>query len=163
MLSLGSNGPTLEQNRVWHGVDGSQIVYPSVSTCITVTCVAGSKLIGCHLFYRNQPDKMNDDLKTFGDLAKAQGSVSSMYVVGMLDSWKASKANWTRYYSDDGTLYRKLREVTGYLLGIAEYDTSGQGEVDITALRAGPNVQFSYKKDDSAAVLVALTAFTARF
>jgi hypothetical protein len=150
-------------NPKWYGEDAKEISYPQVSTCITVTCIAGGKLVGCHLFYRNTKDKADTDLKTFGDLAKGQGPVGWVGVVGMFDSWKTSGKNWTTYLWDDadgGLLLKKVREVLGYVLGISVYDTSGKGEIDILAQKAVGFVSYSYKpsNDDGARVYIAHTS-----
>lgn len=88
LKSLVSNG--LLSVGEWMGVD-TELQYPGVETCITVTCLAGSKLVGCHLFHYWQPgsneEHHNQCLTTFANAAKQQGLVKAIYIVGNVEHW----------------------------------------------------------------------------
>jgi hypothetical protein len=152
MISLASNG-RIGAGGAWCGVDATAIDYPAVSTCITVTAVAGGKLVGAHLFRGNRKADMDADLATFGRTAEALGPVGGVYIVGMFQEWTQANRNWTGYSPQDDSLYNKLRDVLGYRLGIATYDASALGEIAIRARKAGPTVTFSYATEDATTVL----------
>lgn len=156
MISLMSNGRLAVANPEWCGVDAAEIRYPAVSTCITVTCIAGGKLVGAHLFYLNTNDVTTTDLETFGALARSQGLVNWVGVVGMIDYWTTGCArNRTGYLTDDGTLFAKLRTVLGYVGGIATYNATAQGEIDLLAQKTKGNyVQYSFTTGEGAPTFI---------
>ncbi|OUR89164.1 hypothetical protein A9Q81_22285 [Gammaproteobacteria bacterium 42_54_T18] len=161
MITLASNGPSLEPG-IWHGVDGREILYPAVSTCITVSCVAGDKIIGIHLFYHNQAEKTELDLATFAREVKEQGAdVKSVYIVGMLTrSWQAAQKNWTGLFADDGTLYTAIRRHLGYQLAMGIYDTSADGpELNIKATKVQGSISYTYTGSDDRTVNILPASF----
>lgn len=85
MKSLKSNGPLSDPP--WLGVD-TEIEYPGVDTCITVTALVGNQLVGCHLFHYwklNQSQKLEESLTEYANEAKKHGAVKAVYVMGNLD------------------------------------------------------------------------------
>ena len=86
MISLASYG-RIGNGAAWCGVDAAEIRYPAVSTCITVTAVAGNKLVGAHLFRDHFANAMSADLTNFGSTAKAEGAISGLYVVEVGFGW----------------------------------------------------------------------------
>ena len=144
MIRLNSNG-VKTPGQQWYGRDASQIVYPEVSSCITVTCVVDAGLAGLHLASMPGADMTNDDIATFASIA---GGASAMYVVGMLERrWETSsvknRTGLTYQGVDGGTLVARLREATGYDGVVNVCDTSAVGvELTITASLARGVVTF---------------------
>ncbi|GLQ88865.1 hypothetical protein [Dyella flagellata] len=147
MKKLNSNGiKTADQE--WYGVDKLGILYPAVSSCVTVTCVVKGGLAGLHLASLAFPAVTDADIAEYGKVA--QGA-TAMYLVGMLslrweDDSKESKRNFTglKYgAADGGTLIARLREKTGFTGVVWVKDTSSlAGELEITATLAEGAVIF---------------------
>jgi len=150
MIRLNSNA-IKTQGQQWYGRDAAQIVYPSVSSCITVTCVVGEMLAGLHLASMAGSEITNKDISTFGTIAEGAGA---MYVAGMLSRrWTTSgvKNQTGLIYQgiDGGTLIARLREATGYAGVVNVCDTSEVGEeITITASRTGTAATFTTSRDD---------------
>lgn len=153
MINLGSNSILTELP--WLGSD-TVITYPSVITCITVTCVCGSTLVGCHLFYGNSNEKTLEDMQAFG--AKAKGA-SKMYLVGMLDSWGSGVRNRTGLRFADGSLVQALRESCAYTGTILVYNTSSESEVEIRAdYVSASTAQIAYTPGSSSSAVTLRTS-----
>ena len=147
MKRLNSNG-IKTSGQEWCGVYKLEIIYPQVSSCITVTCVVKGGLAGLHL--ASTSFSTDADLIDYGKIAKG---ATAMYVVGMLsrrwqedsDSSEAKK-NWTGLTygaSDGGTLIARLRRETEFTGVVRVNDTSSvAGELEITATLAESTVIF---------------------
>ena len=160
MIELASNG-VKTPGQEWYGRDASQIAYPAVSSCITVTCVVPSGLAGLHLASMLPADLTNKDIATFAAIAKG---ASAMYVVGMLSSrWATAsvrnRTGLTYTGSGDSTLIARLREATGYdgVVNVADTSEIG-GEITITASLARGVVTFTTSTSE-ALLPQPLTAF----
>lgn len=101
MKSLSSNG--LLSQGDWWGVD-AELEYPGVDTCITVTCLVGAKLVGCHLFHfwrpGSSPEHHEECLDTFAAAAKKLGPVKAVYIVGNTEHWADHLAAVVRQLKD---------------------------------------------------------------
>ncbi len=150
MIKLNSNG-VKTPGQEWYGTDPVEILYPSVSSCIAVTCVVKDGLSGLHLAAMLYADMTDKDIAAYGEIVK---NPTAMYVVGMLSRrWAAdSPRNFTKltYGSDDGgTLIARLRKATQFAGVVFVSDTSGLGgELDITATRSLAGVEFAYAGSD---------------
>ena len=125
MKSLCSNGPGSVGD--WMGAD-TDLRYPGVDTCITVTCLVGSQLVGCHLFHHwrhpgHTLTQHDAALTTFATAAKKLGPVKAVYVIGNVGHWSAHLA----------TLVSELKSKLGYagLIGGSEPETC-RGDLAVT-------------------------------
>lgn len=144
MIRLGSNGRGSKDALPWLGTD-KVISYPQVSTCITVTAVVGSTLVGCHLFYLMTNEQTVQDLAEFGRMA---AGASKIYLVGMLTNWAGTGRNRTGLSHVDGSLLDAICNACSYTGVVEVYDTSGKGEIVITAEYVSAGVaRISYGKD----------------
>ena len=139
----------------WYGLDASQIVYPDVSSCVTVTCVVKGGLAGLHLASLAGPDITDKDIAVYGKIAKG---AKAMYVVGMLSRrWETesvyNRSGLTYGTGSGGTLIARLRDATGFTDDVVFVkDTSGLGdELKITASLASDIVAFTYAESDGLA------------
>ena len=150
MIELNSNG-IKPPGQEWCGTDPVEILYPSVSSCITVTCVVEEGLAGLHLAAMLYAEMTDKDITAYGEIVK---NPTAMYVVGMLSRrWAAdSQRNFTGLTygsSSGGTLIARLREATQFAGVVFVCDTSGLGEeLDITATRSLAGVEFAYVGPD---------------
>ena len=113
MIKLASSGYKASGKR-WYGVDPNAIVYPHVSSCVTVTCVTPAGLAGLHLAYVLSQEETRADLATFAPCAEG---ATSLYVIGVLGAWVPGGKNRTGLHyqgQGGGTLIERLREATGY-------------------------------------------------
>lgn len=124
MISLGSNGDFGQEGQLpWMGSD-PYIRYPAVSSCVTITCVVGETLVGCHLFARNTPEKMDQSLAAF---AKSAKGATAMCIAGVFNSWQPNDVrNFTRY--NYVSLSIKICGLIGFKGKVVFEDTSGRGE-----------------------------------
>lgn len=157
MKRLNSNG-IKTPGQEWYGVDKLGIVYPEVSSCVTVTCVVKGGLAGLHLM--SMSFSTDEDIAAYGVVA--QGA-TEMYVVGMLSrrwettSAEASKNRTQLNYGagDGGTLIARLRKATGFAGVVSVSDTSSLGaELEITAQLAVGAVIFKVTADQKEKQLV---------
>jgi hypothetical protein len=138
MKSLKSNG--LLSDGEWMGVD-TEIKYPGVDTCITVTCLVGRTLAGCHLFHYWRPGNNQEHhdkcLSDFANAAVKHGPIKAVYIIGNIGHWAGHLAEVTK----------QLKEKLGYLgpIGGSEPETC-TGE--IAAKLTGP-VSIAFTKDGS--------------
>lgn len=95
MKSLKSNGGFVKMSAddEWMGVDDTELQYPGVETCITVTCLMSNKLVGCHLYhYWNNPShtQVHHDkcITKFVNKVKEHGLVKAVYIIGNTAHWK---------------------------------------------------------------------------
>lgn len=106
MKSLKSNG--IGSDGEWMGVD-TKLEYPGVDTCVTVTCLVGTKLVGCHLFaswkFSFQTDHHNKCVSDFAKAAKKLGPIKAMYIIGNVGYWG----------NHISTLAEKMKTTLGYL------------------------------------------------
>ena len=136
MKSLKSNG--LLSDGEWMGVD-TEIEYPGVDTCITVTCLVGNMLVGCHLYHYWRPgnteEHHNACLSDFANEALKHGAVKAVYIVGNVGHWASHLE----------AVIEQLKEKLGYLglIGGSEPETC-TGE--IAAKLTGP-VAITFTKD----------------
>lgn len=102
MKSLKSNG--MLSDGEWMGVD-TELSYPAVDTCITVTCLVGDKLAGCHLFHHWKPldSKSHHDkcVTEFANEVKKLGAVKAMYIIGNVDHWKNHITNVIKQFKTE--------------------------------------------------------------
>lgn len=152
MKRLNSNG-IKTAGQEWFGLDASQIVYPAVSSCVTVTCVVKGGLAGLHLASMPGADITDKDIATYGRIARG---ATAMYVVGMLSyRWATESARnrsgLTYGGADGGTLIARLRQATGFAGVVSVSDTSDVGgELEITASLTSGVVTFAYSVSDGA-------------
>jgi hypothetical protein len=143
---LNSNG-IKSKDQEWYGLDALKIVYPAVSSCVTVTCVVKNALAGLHLASMPFVEITNQDIADYGKIAKG---ATAMYVVGMLSRRWTTKSLHNQsgliYGSTDGgTLIARLREATGFAGVVLVSDTSELGsELEITASLTSNVVTFTY-------------------
>ena len=128
-ISLMSNG-RIGSLGAWCGTDADEIIYPAVSTCVTVTARTPNGLVGAHFFRGNPPSVMNGDIAEFATLANDTGRVNQVYVVGHFGEWIGIR-NRTGYTVAENSLIRKLADDMGYHGGFATRDISGTGERDL--------------------------------
>lgn len=152
MIKLASNG-NKGTGDAWCGRDPASIVYPHVSSCITVTCVARGQLAGAHLSIYPTREETDADLAVFAPLA---AGASAMYVIGVLEGWSAQRRNRTGLHYQGlggGSLIARLREAVGYDGVVQTCDTSAfSSEVKLTASLAGDVATFTWRRHGEPAV-----------
>lgn len=98
----------------------THLVYPGISSCVSVTCVLSSgSLVGAHLTVGDSDDEI-DMILTSMKLMKGASSVTAVYVVGALSFWKHPKAVEFRY---PARMANKVSSVMGFTKAVRAYDT----------------------------------------
>jgi hypothetical protein len=129
MKSLKSNGPGSIGD--WMGADDTALEYPGVDTCITVTCLVGNKLIGCHLYhcwrFPYLADLHNQSIADFAKAAKKLGPVKAVYIIGNIGHWGAHIS----------ALAKQLKDALGYI-GVFGGSNPSDCTGDIAVTLKGP-------------------------
>jgi len=161
-MRLASNGI---KTAAWYGTDASRIVYPHVSSCVTVTCLTRGRLAGLHLAMFLRQEETDEDLHTFATVAKG---ATSMYLIGMLGGWmdgNARNRTGLHYQSTGkGTLIERLRDILEYDGIVHVCNTSGlSGEIEIVASLSQGGVSFTWSDEcgEDPALAKPLTQFQA--
>lgn len=145
MKSLSSNGVLSTGD--WMGSD-VELEYPGVDTCITVTCLVGKTLIGCHLYHfwrgGNSPERHAACLDTFAAAAKKLGPVKAVYIVGNTENWRSRLAD----------LVAQLKAKLSYVgvIGTSNPSTC----TGLIAVKLIPPVALAFTKDGVAVELAVL-------
>lgn len=126
MIKLYSNGKVTTLGP-WMGHDPSRIVYPAVSSCLTITCVVGNVLYGMHLAcVLTDKEKVDGDLETFGDEVARAGTLTAVYVIGVFGSWVRGPRNMSGYQWNDGSLPQRLADVLQFTGNLRIAEASGK-------------------------------------
>jgi hypothetical protein len=118
----------------------NRICYPGVSSCITITGVLPTGLVGVHITIATEADVIDTALmalKTGGG-----GSCTSFYVAGAISVFKDQTTNET--FDKRKKIKDKIQRIVNKHASVRFYDTSLQQDVHIFVELNGNAPTFSY-------------------
>ena len=123
----------------WMGSDEHLIRYPSVETCITITCRMNTCIFGAHLFYGLPDHQMREDLQSFRQ-AMGINIIQDMFIIGNLNAWinpKLFRREMTYNIGNGGVLFRNIKNILNYNQVIKTHQLENQ---DVKATRNSTEV-----------------------
>ena len=117
-----------------------RICYPGVSTCITITGLLPTGLVGVHITIATEPVLIDDALKA---LKSGGGSTcTTFYVVGAISEFKVQTV--APDFDKRKKIRDKIRELVNKHATVWFFDTSSLRDVHIFAELTGTTPVFSY-------------------
>lgn len=122
------------------GASVQKICYPSISSCITITCVGTAGIAGAHLTVLTTAAQLAETIQSLR--SSGIGALKVCYVIGAIRHFKT--------YVKEGAVNTRKKISTALECALGGpsrplfYDTSSLGEVHVFAERVMESCHFSY-------------------
>jgi hypothetical protein len=126
-LAKGSTDVVLREE--WVGAASNRICYPSISSCIAVTGVGPSGMVGAHITVATEPELVDQIFQT---MRTGGSSCPEFYVIGAISAHFKPKTVDARINSRKKISQMVQKMINGQA-AVRFYDTSSHGDAHIMA------------------------------